>query len=154
MSTASQNPQEGQLHEEAHPGGGAHGLPHHEGHPHICDHGHGRHHHGDDHHHGGNHDEHHRHHDGHGDQHQDHAEHHEHRSKYFVNIEGKEYPWDHATISVPEIRKLGSMPPGAVVLEINLEDNTERTLGDHEVVQIKPGHGFAKKVCYQRGRRR
>jgi len=33
----------------------------------------------------------------------------------------------------------------------NLEDNTERTLGDCEVVDIKPGHAFAKKVRYKRG---
>jgi hypothetical protein len=27
--------------------------------------------------------------------------------KYFVDIEGKEYPWDKDTITVPEIRTLG-----------------------------------------------
>ena len=37
------------------------------------------------------------------------------------------------------------------VLEINLQDNTERTLDEHETVHLKPGMGFAKKVRYQRG---
>lgn len=34
---------------------------------------------------------------------------------------------------------------------MNLEDNTERTLAEDEVVTLKPGHGFAKKVKFQRG---
>lgn len=37
------------------------------------------------------------------------------------------------------------------MIEINLEDNTERTLDEREVVELKPGHGFAKKVRYKRG---
>jgi hypothetical protein len=37
------------------------------------------------------------------------------------------------------------------VLEINLNDNSERTLGECEVVHIKPGHAFCKKVRYKRG---
>jgi hypothetical protein len=70
---------------------------------------------------------------------------------FFVNIEGTEYPWDHDTITIPQIRRLGSLPTDTSVLEINLEDNTERTLDEHETVHLKPGQGFAKKVRYQRG---
>ena len=51
-----------------------------------------------------------------------------HKPRFVVNIEGKDYPWDHETITVPEIRSLGSIPPDMPVLEINLEDNTEHTL--------------------------
>jgi Multiubiquitin len=74
-----------------------------------------------------------------------------HGPKYFVNIEGEEYPWDRPTITVLEIRLIGRLPEDQPVIEINLEDNTERTLGECEVVEIKPGHAFAKKVRYKRG---
>ncbi len=71
--------------------------------------------------------------------------------EYCVNIEGVEHPWFHQTIMVPQIRDLGGLPAEQPVLEINLGDNTERTLGDCEVVHIKPGHAFCKKVRYKRG---
>jgi hypothetical protein len=71
--------------------------------------------------------------------------------KYLINIEGTEYPWDRDTISVPEIRELGLIPSDQQIQEIDLRDNTERTLAEDEVVSIKPGQGFAKKVRFQRG---
>lgn len=71
--------------------------------------------------------------------------------KFFVNLEGTEYPWDRETITVPEIRELGGWDANLPVLEVNLQDNTERTLPEDEVVTLKPGHGFAKKVKFQRG---
>jgi hypothetical protein len=74
-----------------------------------------------------------------------------HHREFCVNIEGVDYPWDHDTITVPEIRKLGNLPSDQPVLEINLEDNTERTLPENAVVHIKPGHAFCKKVKYKRG---
>jgi hypothetical protein len=77
-----------------------------------------------------------------------------HGPKFYVNIEGEEYPWDRPTITVLEIRLIGRLPSGQPVIEINLEDNTERTLSECEVVELKPGHAFAKKVRYKRGRLR
>lgn len=71
--------------------------------------------------------------------------------KYFVNLEGTEYPWDKDTISVPELRGLGGWDSSQPVLEVNLQDNTERTLAEDAVVELKPGHGFSKKVRFQRG---
>jgi hypothetical protein len=71
--------------------------------------------------------------------------------KFFVNLEGTEYPWDRDTITVPQIRELSSWDTSLPVVEVNLEDNTERTLAENEVVTLKPGHGFAKKVKFQRG---
>jgi hypothetical protein len=71
--------------------------------------------------------------------------------EYCVNIEGVEYSWFHQTIMVPQIRDLGGLPADQPVLEINLDDNSERTLGECEVVHIKPGHAFCKKVRYKRG---
>lgn len=71
--------------------------------------------------------------------------------KYFVNLEGTEYPWRKETISVPEIRELAGWDNTLPIVEVNLKDNTERTLAEDEIVTLKPGHGFAKKVKFQRG---
>jgi hypothetical protein len=69
----------------------------------------------------------------------------------FVNIEGVDYPWDRPTITVLEIRLIGRLPSDQPVIEINLENNTERTLDECAVIHIKPGHAFAKKIRYRRG---
>ncbi len=71
--------------------------------------------------------------------------------KFLINIEGVEHPWDKDTITVPEIRELGGFPATDPVIEVDLKDNTERTLAEDEVVEIKPGRGFGKKVKFQRG---
>jgi Multiubiquitin len=76
---------------------------------------------------------------------------HEHEPKYFVNLEGAEKPWDEPTITVAQIRELGGWDTSQPIVEINLDDNTERTLGEDETVRLKPGHGFAKKIKFQRG---
>jgi hypothetical protein len=73
------------------------------------------------------------------------------KAKYLINIEGTETPWDKDTITVPEIRELGNLPATDPVIEVDLKDNTERTLAEDEVVEIKPGKGFGKKVKFQRG---
>jgi hypothetical protein len=70
--------------------------------------------------------------------------------KYFVDIEGKEYPWDKDTITVPEIRTLGNLPSNLPVIEID-PDNNERTLAESEIVTLKPGHRYGKKIRFKRG---
>src|SRR5688500_4235544 len=70
--------------------------------------------------------------------------------KFFVNIEGIEYPWDKETISVAEIRQLGNLPTDQPVIE-ELPDGTERTLTNTEVIEIKPGHRFGRAPKYKRG---
>ncbi len=70
--------------------------------------------------------------------------------KYFVEIEGTEYEWSKETITVPEIRQLGNLPPDQPVIEVD-PDNNERTLAEDEVVTLKPGHRFGKKISYKRG---
>jgi len=70
--------------------------------------------------------------------------------KYFVEIEGTEYEWHKETITVPEIRQLGNLPQDLPVIEVD-PDNNERTLAEDEVVTLKPGHRFGKKVRYKRG---
>jgi hypothetical protein len=71
--------------------------------------------------------------------------------RYLVNIEGVEFPWDEDTITVPEIRQLGNLSATDPVIEVDLQDNTERTLSEDDVVEIRPGKGFGKKVKFQRG---
>lgn len=71
--------------------------------------------------------------------------------KYFIDTEGAEHPWDESTITVPQIRELASWDSTQPVVEVNLEDNSERTLPEGAVVTLKPGHGFAKKIRFQRG---
>lgn len=70
--------------------------------------------------------------------------------KYYVNIEGEIYEWDSETITTEEIANLGGWDPSQGVIEID-KDNNERTLQPNEVVELKPGHGFAKKIRWKRG---
>jgi hypothetical protein len=70
--------------------------------------------------------------------------------KYFVDIEGTVYPWPKETITTEEIATLGSWDLSQGVIEID-KDNNERTLQPGEVVELKPGHGFSKKVRWKRG---
>jgi hypothetical protein len=71
--------------------------------------------------------------------------------KYFVNTEGAEHPWHEETITVPQIRELANWDSTQPIVEVNLEDNSEMTLAEDAVVTLKPGHGFARKVRFQRG---
>lgn len=71
--------------------------------------------------------------------------------KYLIDIEGTKYPWDRDTITVPEIRSLGNLPPDLPVIEVDLRTGTERTLAEDEIVEIRPGQGFSKKVSFKRG---
>ncbi len=71
--------------------------------------------------------------------------------KFEVNIEGALYSWHKDTITVPELRELGKLPSDMPVIEIDLKENTERTLREDEVVDLKPGKGFGKKVGFKRG---
>lgn len=70
--------------------------------------------------------------------------------RYIVDIEGVEHEWNQETISVPELRSLGGLSPTEQVIEID-KDQNERTLDEGEVVTLKPGHGFSKKVRFKRG---
>jgi hypothetical protein len=71
--------------------------------------------------------------------------------KYFVNVEGAEHPWHEETITVAQIRELASWDGTQPVVEVNLDDNSEKTLNEGDTVTLKPGHGFAKKIRFQRG---
>lgn len=71
--------------------------------------------------------------------------------KYQIDIEGTLHSWDSATISAAELIALGGWSPDHGVVEVNLKTQEERTMAPDEVVELKPGHGFAKKVKFQRG---
>ncbi|MDQ4143154.1 MAG: multiubiquitin domain-containing protein [Actinomycetota bacterium] len=71
--------------------------------------------------------------------------------KYVVNVEGLDHDWPRPTITVAEIRELGGFAATDPVIEVDLKDNSERTLGEDEVVDIKPGMGFGKKIKFKRG---
>jgi hypothetical protein len=71
--------------------------------------------------------------------------------KYLVNLEGTVKSWDEPEITVPEIRALGGWDTSQPVVEVDLEHNTERTLAETDVVTLKPGHGFEKKIEFKRG---
>ncbi len=71
--------------------------------------------------------------------------------KYNLDIEGELKPWDKDTITTEEVAALGEWDVSLGVILIDLKDNTERTLQPGEVVEVKPGMGFAKKVRFKRG---
>ena len=70
--------------------------------------------------------------------------------KFFLDIEGELKPWDRDTITTEEIANLGGWNVSQGVIEIDRANN-ERTLAPGEVVNLKPGMGFSKKVKWKRG---
>jgi hypothetical protein len=75
------------------------------------------------------------------------------RPTFEINIEGRVFAWHERTITPAQIRELGGLPADQPVIEIDFQDNTERTLAEGEVVEVKPGRGFGKKVGFKRGDR-
>jgi hypothetical protein len=69
---------------------------------------------------------------------------------YVLDIEGRPVDWGRPNITTEEIVHLGGWDPsqGAIVID---KDNVERTLAAGEVVELKPGMGFSKKVHFKRG---
>lgn len=70
--------------------------------------------------------------------------------KYHVNIEGTNHEWPEPTITTEQIAQLGGWKLSLGVIEID-KDNNERTLSPGEVVELKPGQGFSKKIRWKRG---
>ncbi len=70
--------------------------------------------------------------------------------KYEVDIEGHIYSWASSTITTGQIVGLAGWPAGTQVIEVD-DDNNQRTLGPEETIELKPGHGFAKRHRFQRG---
>ena len=70
--------------------------------------------------------------------------------KFFVNIEGTDHPWSESTITTEEVIGLGGWDPslGAILVD---KENNEETLQPGQVIELKPGMGFGKKVLFKRG---
>lgn len=66
-------------------------------------------------------------------------------------IEGKSVEWEFSEITTEQIIELGGWPPSQGVIEVDECDQTERTLSPGEVVRIKPGKSYGKKICWKRG---
>ena len=70
--------------------------------------------------------------------------------KFFLDIEGTIHPWDQETITTEQVIALGGWDAsqGAILID---KDNNERTLKPGEIIELKPGMGFSKKVRFKRG---
>jgi hypothetical protein len=70
--------------------------------------------------------------------------------KYHLDIEGVLKDWNDDTITTEQIIQLGGWDAsqGAIVID---DDNQETPLQPGQVVHIKPGMGFSKKVRFKRG---
>lgn len=71
--------------------------------------------------------------------------------KYEVNLDGDVRDWSKSTITVAEIRGLAGWGDDQPVVIVDLKTNEERDLREDEVVDLKPGHGFSKKIKFKRG---
>jgi len=70
--------------------------------------------------------------------------------KYYICIELQELAWPSPTITTEEIAEAGGWDVALGVIEVD-KHNNERTLQPGEVIEIKPGHGYGRKVCWKRG---
>lgn len=70
--------------------------------------------------------------------------------QFFVDIEGTIHSWDTPTITTEQIIKLGGWDSSQGAIEIDAENN-EHTLQPGQVIELKPGHGFSKKIKFKRG---
>jgi len=71
--------------------------------------------------------------------------------KFWLDIEGDIKPWNKDTITTEEIIELGGWDPSVGAIVVDKNTNVERTLQPGEVVELKPGMGFSKKVAFKRG---
>jgi hypothetical protein len=71
--------------------------------------------------------------------------------KYELDIEGNPAPWNDDTITTEQIIQLGGWDPSQGAVLIDLKDNTESALQPNQVIPLKPGMGFSKKVKFKRG---
>jgi len=70
--------------------------------------------------------------------------------KYLLDIEGVLKPWERDTITMEEVIALGGWEPsqGAILID---KDNVEHQLQPRQVVDLKPGMAFSKKIHFKRG---
>ena len=69
---------------------------------------------------------------------------------FLLCIEDQEHRWPKSTVTTEKIADLGGWDPSKGVIEIDEEQN-ERQLAPHEVVVLKPGLVYGKKIRWRRG---
>jgi hypothetical protein len=69
---------------------------------------------------------------------------------FFLCIEGTLHPWSHETITMEQIAALGDWDPSEGVIEVDADQN-ERQLGPGEIVTLKPGTSYGKRIKWKRG---
>ena len=67
-----------------------------------------------------------------------------------VCIEDVFHPWPRPTITTEEIAALGGWDVSQGVIEVDPDQN-ERTLSPDEVIKLRPGVSFGKKLRFKRG---
>ena len=68
-----------------------------------------------------------------------------------ICIEGEMFPWDDDTITTEQIAQLGGWDVSIGVIEVD-NDQNERTLKLGEMIKLKPGYSYGKKLYFKRGR--
>ncbi len=71
-------------------------------------------------------------------------------TEYPLEIEGRVIPWHSGQITTEEIARLGGWDPAQGVMVVD-RDNNEVTLAPDQVVQLRPGLGFGKRIRWKRG---
>jgi hypothetical protein len=69
---------------------------------------------------------------------------------FILCIEGQSHQWPKDTITTEEIAALGGWDPAQGVIEVDKHQN-ERQLAPGEVITLKPGLRYGKKLCWKRG---
>ncbi len=70
--------------------------------------------------------------------------------KYYLDIEGTIIPWDESTITTEQIIELGGWDPSLGLIRID-KDQNQKTMQPGEIIELKPGIGFSKKIRWKRG---
>ena len=71
--------------------------------------------------------------------------------KHVLDIEGDLVPWDEDTITTEQIIELGGWDASQGAIIIDKKTNDERNLQPGEIIELKPGMGFSKKIGFKRG---
>lgn len=67
-----------------------------------------------------------------------------------ICIEDQLISWNGKTITTEQIAELGGWDVSQGVIEVDVDQN-ERTLAPGEVVKLRPGVSYGKKLCFKRG---
>lgn len=69
---------------------------------------------------------------------------------YAFEVEGVEYHHDQPEITGGEIMDLADIPRSDGLVQI-LDDGTQKTVSEEEVIELKPGRRFKKRPRFKRG---